>query len=196
LPLRLFLDAGRQHRLDRARAVFQRPVATARSGTGEVGAGRNVGAGQRRQVLHQLPAGGALRHVAAVKQQVGVSGQCLAPAGDLTGALHQRVGIQHRAAKLQMAVAAVAEHMHGADVAAPGERLAHQGQAVGAGVDGHDLDAAPGGLLHQQVGGQRVGVGQAGVDEGDLGALRGGLRRCRCSRGRQRGLVRCRMQRR
>ena len=125
---------------------------------------------------HQALAVGALRQVAAVQQQVGVGGQRVAPGGQFVGALQQALRVEHGAAQLQAAVAAVRQHVHGADVAAPGQRLADQRQAVGAGGDGDDLDAAPGALLRLQVGDQRRGIGQAGVDEGDLGALHRRLR--------------------
>ena len=157
--------------------ILERPVGAACRSTGEVGTGRHVGAGERAQVVHELLAGGALRHIAAVQQQVGTAGKRRAPLRQFTGAHEQRGGVESHAAELHCAVAAVAQHMHGTDVGAAVQGLADAADAVFAGVDAHDFNRPAGIALRLQVVDQRLRLRQRQVDKRDLHRRRGGRRR-------------------
>ena len=170
LPERLFPQAGGQRRLDAAGLVFEAPVATQRGGAGQVGAGGDVGAGKRRQVLHQTSAQRGLRKIAAVQQQVGADGQRRAPVGNFTGATQQRLPIERAVAKLQHAVAAVCNQVYGGDVVARGQRGADTRQPVLADRNRDHLDRPPGRALRLQIGQQGRRVGQRGIHKNDLTA--------------------------
>ena len=158
LPLRLRLHADGACGLHRATTVkFKCPVGAVGARPGQVGTGRHVGTGQGREIPDQLLPRTRLRQVAAVKQQIGVCSQCVTPGGQRAGALEQGLGVESAAANLQHAVAAMRQHVDGTDVSTPCQCFTDQSQAVHPGVDGHDLQRAPGALLRLQVSQQRVG---------------------------------------
>ena len=77
---------------DGARGGFQRGVATAADGAGEVGGGRHVGAGKGRQAVDE---GAALAcHVAAVDQNVGAGAEVAADGGKLAAEALQAGGVE------------------------------------------------------------------------------------------------------
>ena len=169
LPLRLRSRADGDRGLHRPATVeFERPVATARGRPGQVGTRCHIGTGQNREISHQLLARAGLRQIAAVKQQIGIARQRLAPCRQLAGALQQGLRIESTAANLQHAVAAVRQHMNSADVVPACQRVADQRKAVHTCVDLDDLQRAAGALLCLQVFQQRPGIRQCRVDEDQL----------------------------
>ena len=172
LPVRLLSHAGCQRGLDGAGLHLQRPVAPARGRAGGVGAGRDIGAGQRCQVAHQALPERRLRQVAAVQQDVGVGAQRSAPGRHLACALQQGIGIQPRATQLHDAVAAMRQHVNGGDVVAPRQGGTDHRQTILPGFNGDDLDRPSRSRLRAQVGQQGGAVGQRGIDERDFVGLR------------------------
>ena len=125
---------------DRAGAVFQQPVATERGIAGGVNAGGHVGIGQLRQRIDELIAHRALRHVAAVEQDVGLGGEAAAPLLKCRGVLVQRLRVDHRAAQTQAARVAVRNDVNGADVAFARQHLGDLRQAVALGIELDDFE--------------------------------------------------------
>jgi hypothetical protein len=101
---------------DGARCGFQRGVATASRGTGEVGGGGDIGAGQGGQTVDE---GGALAgHVAAVDQDVGVGAEVAADGGEFAAEVVKVAGVQKLAADHQLLGGAVTDEVQGRDVVA------------------------------------------------------------------------------
>ena len=148
--------------------VLQQPVAAQRCMAGGRGAGLGAGPQVVGQGLHQCRTGVALGGVAAVPQPLGAGGQGLAQGGQGGGVLGQGVRGQHIVPQVQLAGAAVAEHMHSGGVGVVQGPLGHVAQAKA--VVGDDLKGHAGHAARQAVG--QVGpLGQVGDDEGQSGGV-------------------------
>ena len=192
-PVPLARCGDRERRFDRAEAVLQRPVAAECIGPGVVGAGGEIGPGERGEVGEQTAAVGRGGQVAAVEQQVGPVGERRIPGSDLVGPLGQRRPVDPAVPELHRPLGRMRKDVHRIDrLRLRRERLPDPLQPIaGTGQQNDrplDRRIAP----RPQVREQPVQIGQAGVDEDQL-AANGDVARCgvaRCSFAR-RGFARC-----
>ena len=99
--------------LDLPGGVFQRQVAALGGGTGEVGAGGHIGAGQPGQVVDKGAPIGRAGHGAAVKEHIRAGSKRPFPTRNLVGPLAERLLVEELVTQQQGAVAAVADDAHG-----------------------------------------------------------------------------------
>ena len=93
--------------VDLSDLVLEIPIATECRGAGDIVGCRHVGAGQRRQVADKGPPSLVFGDIAAVDQDIGFTGQRIAPVGDLAAARLQRGGIQRGRTEAEAGIAAV-----------------------------------------------------------------------------------------
>ena len=127
--------------LDLPSGVFQRQVAAQRGGTGEVGAGGHIGAGQPAEGIDKGAAIGGAGHGAAVDEHVGAGCEGALPAGDLAFAPGEGLLVKELVAQQQSTVAAVADDAHHADAGAglAGQVVADLVDHIVRGVEREDL---------------------------------------------------------
>ncbi|MCZ7563346.1 MAG: hypothetical protein M5U08_05600 [Burkholderiales bacterium] len=166
---------------------LQPPVAAERIGAGEVGARRDVRAGERRDPREERLAVRGGGEIAAVEDQVAAGLERRAPAGHRRFAVREHGRIKQRCTQLQLAIRAVAYEVHGVELHAPREDLAHLRDAVALRIQDDDLDVPPAVVLRLDLRNQVRMVGDGRVDEDELEAA-GYDRRC-CGQRVRDGLV-------
>lgn len=175
-----------RHRTDRGTGVhltgghLQRPVATPCGRTSGIRAGRHIRSGQVGQRRDEGLAGGIGSHLAAVEQQVGLGIQRGRPGGHLVGACSQHGSIDRTAAEQQCATGAVRNQVQRIDAFAAAQSGADLREAIGACVDGDQLEDH---VARRGVDQRLQHVGQvldAAVDEDQLTPqrLQAGVGRC------------------
>ena len=158
----------RQLGLDRAGRELERPVAAKVGRAGEIVARGDVGAGEVRELADEALAADRVRDVAAVQEQVAVGGERARPPGDCLRALVERRGVERGRAELDRAVAPVREDVHRGEPGARGERFADLRDPVAVRVEHDHVDRAVGAGRANEVGDERVAIGDRAVDEHEL----------------------------
>nr|GEU28339.1 hypothetical protein [Tanacetum cinerariifolium] len=147
--------------LDAAGVRLQHPVGAQQVAAGDVGRCGHVGAGAVGQGVDERRARLALRHVAAVQQQVAAVAQGRAPLLQRCRMGGQAGGVQHGVAEVQLAAGAVRDDLDAVQAF----------QALQGGRDLRHAIAFRRQLHHQYAvgrsGRQDRGVGDAGIDEED-----------------------------
>ena len=129
--------------LNLANAEFEIPITAQCSVSGQVVAGRDIGAGQRMDSLQQLLSFPASRKVAAVNQQIAIVIERITPRGDSRLAGLQGVVIQPGITQLNAPVVAVRNDMHSRQCLLPGECATDLADTVIAGIEHQHVDSAP-----------------------------------------------------
>ena len=148
--------------LNAARGVFQCPVATEGGGTGGIGRGRNVGAGEAAQSADKVDTGRSLRNIAAIQQDVTLGSERCADGRHLTTQIGQVAAGENAVADFGHPWRTVAEQVNGGNIALSMKRRQHPVDAVFIRLHQYDLDARANAV------GQCLPVGEPGIDEGDF----------------------------
>ena len=140
--------------------VLEVPVAAERNRAGRIGAGCDVGSGEVGEGTDERLPLGAPGQVAAVEEEVPITGERIAPAGDGAGVGVGAAGVEPAAAELDGRIRAVGDDVDGIQLLVAGQDLADLGDAVREGCDAVLAWRATSSLLAEQVLEIVAGVGR------------------------------------
>ncbi|CAH0356432.1 hypothetical protein AQB9606_04710 [Aquabacterium sp. CECT 9606] len=168
LPCGLACRAHRHLGFNRALLVLKYPVAAQQGGPRQIVAGRHIGPGEQRQVVHQGPALAGAGQVTAIQQQIGLGGQGATPRSQITHVPGEPSPVQPTIAQLQTTGIAVADDVQGINAFPAFQDLGDLRNAIALVIEPVDFQRATGRGLALQKGRQLIGIGHAGVYEHQL----------------------------
>ena len=157
------------HCTDEARTSFKIPISTQRSRTSGIARCRHIRTRVLRQGSDELQAHSTLCHIASIKQDVTLWGQCTANAGKLGLVRSKNATVDHRVAKIQRPLTTMADDVNRINAGSPLQVGRHLGKAIRCAIQNEHLCR-----IGQTVD-QRLIVGDPGVDEDDVAGGHGDL---------------------